>query len=139
MDYLVQELIKILRRNELSRGDPVSNDVIVVTPKAIEKIKQYVVDYARQQPNPDVMYRLRLGIQGGGCAGFTYDLQIDDKVRSDDTVIKKEGIELVIDRISLVYLEGSTIDYTESLMNNGLVIKAPKATGGCGCGSSVSF
>ncbi len=116
-----------------------SEEVIVVTPKAVEKIKQHVAEYARQQQKSDAAYRLRVGVQGGGCAGFTYDIQIDDKVRSDDTVLKKEGIELVIDRISLVYLEGSTIDYVESLMSSGLTIKSPKSTGGCGCGSSVSF
>ena len=116
-----------------------SEYVIEVTPKAVEKIKQYIAEFAKQQSKPDVNYRLRLGVQGGGCAGFTYDLQIDDKVRSDDRIIKKEGIELVIDQISLVYLEGSTIDYTEGLMSSGLTVKAPKATGGCGCGSSVSF
>ena len=84
---------------------------------------------------------VRLSIKGGGCSGFSYEFneQKTSDVEADDLVIDiSEGKKFVIDPISLIYLDGSIIDYTESLAASGFQIKNPNETTSCGCGNSFS-
>ena len=82
---------------------------------------------------------LRVYVTGGGCSGFQYGFSFDKVVDEDDTCITKDGANLVVDSLSLQYLEGSTIDYTEDLMGSKFIIKNPNATTTCGCGESFSI
>ena len=82
---------------------------------------------------------LRVYVTGGGCSGFQYGFSFDKVIDEEDTCIAKDGAKLVIDSLSLQYLEGSTVDYTEDLMGSKFVITNPNATTTCGCGESFSI
>lgn len=107
-------------------------DQIEITNSAILKI----ADILAEENNPKIM--LRTFVQGGGCSGFNYGFTLDEEVNDDDFIIKKPGMTLLVDSISMQYLQGSTVDYQESLMSSQFVIKNPNASGSCGCGSSFS-
>jgi iron-sulfur cluster insertion protein len=83
--------------------------------------------------------RFRITVKGGGCSGFQYEFGLDDSSpATDDTIIEKDGAELIIDDTSLGIVAGSTLDYTEDLAQAGFAIKNPNATAKCGCGNSFS-
>ena len=82
---------------------------------------------------------LRVYVTGGGCSGFQYGFSFDKVIDEEDTCITKNGANLVIDSLSLQYLEGSTVDYTEDLMGSKFIITNPNATTTCGCGESFSI
>tara|TARA_Y100000310_G_scaffold238042_2_gene241364 strand:- start:2050 stop:2373 length:324 start_codon:yes stop_codon:yes gene_type:complete len=80
---------------------------------------------------------LRIGVQGGGCAGFQYSMGIDDEYdEKQDTICQQHGIDIVVDRKSDLYLDGTTLDYYTDLSQRGFVFDNPNATKGCGCGKS---
>jgi iron-sulfur cluster insertion protein len=81
---------------------------------------------------------LRVFVQGGGCSGFQYGFQLEDIMNDDDFVIEKGKIKVLVDAISISYLQGATIDYTEDDMGSQFNIKNPNAQSSCGCGSSFS-
>ena len=82
---------------------------------------------------------LRVYVTGGGCSGFQYGFSFDKIIDEEDTCITKDGANLVVDSLSLQYLEGSTVDYTEDLMGSKFIITNPNATTTCGCGESFSI
>jgi iron-sulfur cluster assembly accessory protein len=79
---------------------------------------------------------LRLYISGGGCAGMSYGMSIDDTIGSDDAVVRSGGVKVIVDKLSLIYLRGSTIDYEETLQTSGFKVDNPNAASSCGCGLS---
>lgn len=81
----------------------------------------------------------RVYVTGGGCSGFQYGFSFDDVVEEDDTCIEKGGANLVVDSLSLQYLQGSTVDYIEDLTGSKFIISNPNATTTCGCGESFSI
>jgi len=81
----------------------------------------------------------RVYVTGGGCSGFQYGFSFDNTIDEDDTCIQKEGANLVIDSLSLQYLQGSTVDYVEDLTGSKFIISNPNATTTCGCGESFSI
>ena len=83
--------------------------------------------------------RLRVFVTGGGCSGFEYGFTFDEDVEEDDTLVEKEGVELVVDALSFQYLVGSEIDYREDLQGSRFVINNPNAATTCGCGNSFSI
>jgi len=93
-----------------------------------------VADLIEEEGNPDLM--LRVYIQGGGCSGFQYGFTFDEEVQDGDTEVVTDGVKLLVDPMSLQYLEGAEIDYTEGLQGAQFVIRNPNATTTCGCGSS---
>ncbi len=95
-----------------------------------------VADLIRQEGNPELM--LRVYIQGGGCSGFQYGFTFDEEVQDGDTEVVTDGVRLLIDPMSMQYLMGAEIDYTEGLQGAQFVIRNPNATTTCGCGSSFS-
>jgi iron-sulfur cluster insertion protein len=105
---------------------------IELTTSAIEKI----ADILAEENNPAL--KLRTFVQGGGCSGFQYGFTLDEMANEDDFVIERPGLTVLIDAMSMQYLQGSTIDYKESLMGSNFVINNPNASGSCGCGSSFS-
>src|SRR5437867_6268103 len=104
---------------------------IQVTPKAIDKIRQA---FAKQ----GVTGGLRLGVLGGGCSGLSYQFKFDTKERPSDKVYEYDGVKIFVDPKSLLYLNGMTLDYQESLMQSGFVFDNPNAKKACGCGTSFS-
>lgn len=82
---------------------------------------------------------VRAMVRGGGCAGFTYDMYFDSKIGDLDEVVEQHGVKIIIDPVSLQYMEGSIIDYERHILkSSGFVFKNPKSTGSCGCGNSFS-
>jgi iron-sulfur cluster assembly protein len=79
---------------------------------------------------------LRVSVKGGGCSGLTYDLDFDDKIVDFDDVSEDQGLKLVIDRRSLLYLLGTELDFTEGLNGKGFLFINPNASRTCGCGES---
>jgi iron-sulfur cluster insertion protein len=88
------------------------------------------------QGNPDL--KLRVYIQGGGCSGFQYGFEFDEQQGEDDLAVQTDGVTLLVDPLSLQYLMGAEVDYTESLHGAQFVIRNPNAKTTCGCGSSFS-
>ena len=80
---------------------------------------------------------LRIYVQGGGCSGFSYGMVLDE-VSEDDEVFEEQGVKVIIDPMSMRYLEGAQVDYKEDLMGGGFAIKNPNASSTCGCGQSFS-
>ncbi|CAM2848720.1 iron-sulfur cluster insertion protein ErpA [Vibrio rarus] len=89
-----------------------------------------------EEENPEL--KLRVYITGGGCSGFQYGFTFDEKVNEGDAVIVKDEVTLVVDPMSLQYLIGGTVDYTEGLEGARFFINNPNATTTCGCGASFS-
>jgi len=79
---------------------------------------------------------IRIGIKGGGCAGFTYVFDFDDKVGEFDEVFESRGLKVIVDKKSLLYIDGTEIDFNTSLMDRGFKFKNPAADAACGCGTS---
>jgi iron-sulfur cluster assembly protein len=109
-------------------------EVVMITDSAVQAIKSAMADESK---TPDEAY-LRVGVKGGGCSGFSYDLKIATEKHDGDLEIEKDGVRLLIDLKSQVYLAGSTLDFTSGLNGNGFVFVNPNATGTCGCGDSFS-
>jgi iron-sulfur cluster assembly protein len=105
---------------------------IHVTPKAVGKIRE---SFARQGVSGG---GLRLGVLGGGCSGLSYQFKYEPRARPTDNVFDFDGIQVFVDPKSMLYLDGMTLDYKESLMYSGFAFDNPNATKSCGCGSSFS-
>jgi iron-sulfur cluster insertion protein len=82
--------------------------------------------------------RLRLAVEGGGCSGFQYKFELADAIDGDDLVTATDGVELVVDPVSLDLVAGCVVDYVESLGGAAFRVENPNATAGCGCGSSFA-
>ena len=107
-------------------------DPLLFTENAANKVKQLI----DEEGNSDL--KLRVFVSGGGCSGFQYGFTFDEVVNEDDTVMNKNGVQLLVDPMSFQYLVGAEIDYQEGLEGAQFVIKNPNATTTCGCGSSFS-
>jgi len=107
-------------------------EVLLFTDNAANKVKQLI----EEEGNADL--KLRVFVSGGGCSGFQYGFTFDEVANEDDTVLNKNGVQLLIDPMSFQYLVGAEIDYSEGLEGSQFVIKNPNATTTCGCGSSFS-
>ena len=92
-----------------------------------------------QQGLPDTDTKLRVGVKGGGCSGFSYMLDLTEEPAADgDEVLESNGIKILVDMKSYLYLNGVEIDFKDEVMGRGFVFKNPNATSSCGCGSSFS-
>jgi iron-sulfur cluster assembly protein len=105
--------------------------MVTVTPKAVGKIREA---FQREGVNGG----LRLGVLGGGCSGLSYQFKFDVKPRPTDQVLNFDDVKVFIDPKSLVFLEGMTLDWKDSLMQSGFVFENPNAKKSCGCGTSFS-
>ncbi|MEP6867360.1 MAG: iron-sulfur cluster insertion protein ErpA [Novosphingobium sp.] len=104
---------------------------ITLSPSAAQR----VAAIAAKQGKPA---RLRLSVEGGGCSGFQYKFDLADATDAEDTVVKTDGTELVVDAMSLELVSGCVVDFVESLGGAAFKVENPNATAGCGCGSSFS-
>jgi iron-sulfur cluster assembly protein len=107
---------------------------ITITPTAVAKIR---VAMAKENISPEEG-GLRLGVQGGGCSGLTYNLRFDSHPRERDRVFNFDGVRVFVDPKSFVYLHGMILDWEETLMHQGFAFKNPNAQKSCGCGTSFS-
>jgi len=104
---------------------------IQVTPKAVERIRQA---FARE----GVQGGLRLGVLGGGCSGLSYQFKYEPKPRPADNVLDFDGVTIYIDPKSMLFLDGMTLDWKDSLVHSGFVFENPQAKKSCGCGTSFA-
>jgi iron-sulfur cluster insertion protein len=105
---------------------------LVFTDAAARKVQELILE----EKNPGL--KLRVYISGGGCSGFQYGFSFDEDQQDDDIAVINDGITLLVDPLSFQYLEGSEVDYSESLQGAQFVIRNPNASTTCGCGSSFS-
>lgn len=96
-----------------------------------------VASLVEEENNPAL--KLRVYVTGGGCSGFSYGFTFDEKVNEGDLTIEKESVTMVVDPMSLQYLVGGIVDYTEGLEGSRFLVNNPNATTTCGCGSSFSI
>ncbi len=105
------------------------SDVVTLTDVAAQKIGTLLSDEEHAGAG------LRVAVRGGGCSGFQYQLALDER-HDGDQVFDYDGIRILVDEQSLRYVDGSTVDYTESLMGAGFQVNNPNVVAACGCGSS---
>lgn len=105
--------------------------MVTVTDVAASKIKELMVE------EQDAV-GLRIYVRGGGCHGYQYGMAFESKVGEDDTVIEKQGIQVILDPQSAPLLSGAEVDYVDSVQGSGFSVKNPQAKTTCGCGSSFS-
>ena len=105
---------------------------LVFTDAAAQKVGELI----REEANPAL--KLRVYVQGGGCSGFQYGFTFDEAIEEGDTAVDNQGVTLVVDPMSLQYLQGAEIDYREGLDGAQFVIRNPNAKTTCGCGSSFA-
>ena len=104
---------------------------IILTENAAKRVAWI----AERQSKPAI---LRLAVDGGGCAGFTYKFELAEAAESDDSVAETDGVKLVVDPVSLELVKGSAVDFVEELGGASFKVINPNAQSGCGCGSSFS-
>lgn len=107
---------------------------VTITETAAREIKT-IID---QQELDAEKIRLRVGVKGGGCSGFSYLLDLTEQERETDELFEQHGVKVVCDPKSYLYLNGTTIDFKDEVMGRGFVFNNPNATSSCGCGSSFS-
>jgi iron-sulfur cluster assembly accessory protein len=109
----------------------VSEPQIILTENAAKRVAWI----AARQDKPAI---LRLAVDGGGCAGFTYKFELASSPESEDEVVETDGVKLIVDPISLELVKGSAVDFVEDLGGAAFKVTNPNAQSGCGCGSSFS-
>lgn len=108
--------------------------MIKITESAVQAIKDAIVS----DPEATEESCLRVSVKGGGCSGLMYDLSFARGSHETDTVLEQDGVRVVIDPKSKIFLVGMTLDYTSGLNGKGFVFSNPNATGTCGCGESFT-
>ncbi len=104
--------------------------MITLTEKAIGQVKKVIGKQSESYIG------IRVGVEGGGCSGFQYTLNLEREGREGDDVVQVDGFQLLVDPQSMVYLDGTEIDYVETLHAAGFRFNNPNVTGSCGCGES---
>ena len=107
---------------------------IILSETAAREIKSII---QQQELDADTV-RLRVGVKGGGCSGFSYLLDLTESQKDTDETFEQHGVKVICDPKSLLYLAGTTIDFRDEVMGRGFVFSNPNATSSCGCGSSFS-
>jgi iron-sulfur cluster assembly protein len=107
---------------------------VILTETAAREIKSII----QQQELDTDKVRLRVGVKGGGCSGFSYILDLTETQKDTDELFEMHGVKIIVDPKSLLYLSGVTVDFRDELMGRGFVFSNPNATSSCGCGSSFS-
>lgn len=105
---------------------------ITLSESAAKRIAQIVAAEEGKQS-------LRVSVEGGGCSGFSYKFDLDGEPNQDDLVIARDNAKVLIDSMSVIYMEGSEIDFVDNLLGQSFQIKNPNAVASCGCGTSFSI
>ena len=106
---------------------------LLFTDNAANKVRELI----EEEGNNDL--KLRVFVSGGGCSGFQYHFELDDKAAGDDLVIEQDGIKVLIDATSLEFLQGAELDYADELIGAAFKVGNPNAKSSCGCGTSFSI
>jgi len=134
IDDAVIKLNEVIEKNpvEVKEEAPadVSSSTLNVTDKAAEKIKVLM--------EQEKKLGLRISVEQGGCSGYQYVMELEDKSTDKDIVVEEKGIKIFVDKASMEKLSGANVDYVESLQGAGFKIDNPQAKSSCGCGSSFS-
>ena len=104
--------------------------VVTLTQRATDKLKQVIAEQGREG------LALRVYVTPGGCSGFSYGMTFADELDAEDAVIEHDGVRVVVDPMSAMYLKGSEIDFVDALMGGGFALRNPNAVSSCGCGQS---
>jgi len=107
--------------------------MITVTEKAKERIVSL-----RKQEGEENEYIIRVSVKGGGCSGLMYDLSFDNQILEKDEVFEDKGVKILVDKKSLLYLFGTTLDFSDGLNGKGFQFVNPNASRTCGCGESFA-
>ncbi|MBS1978720.1 MAG: iron-sulfur cluster assembly accessory protein [Bacteroidetes bacterium] len=107
--------------------------MITVTEKAKERIMEL-----RKQEGRTTEHNIRVSVKGGGCSGLMYDLNFDEQIKPVDQVFEDKGIKILVDKKSLLYLAGTTLDFSDGLNGKGFQFINPNASRTCGCGESFA-
>ena len=118
---------------DISNIEPMTSLPLSLTPNAVKRIE------ALMDQEGESSSMLRVQVSGGGCAGFQYGFSFASERSEDDVLIEQDGVIMVTDNMSLLYLAGSQIDYVEDLVGSAFSIKNPNATSSCSCGTSFSI
>jgi iron-sulfur cluster assembly protein len=110
--------------------DDVQTESVTLTPTAITAVRELL------SKRNLTGFALRVFISGGGCSGYQYGMALDAAIRDDDYKMEYEDVKVVVDEVSMKYLNGATVDYVDNLMGSGFKIENPNAVSTCGCGSS---
>jgi len=121
------------RGRVVEEASPEGSASVVLTPRAVEKVKQL-----RTKEGLSEAHALRVAVVGGGCSGFSYQLNFDERVQEGDRIVEYDGVRVLVDATSAQYLAGTEIDFVATLHGGGFKFSNPKATQTCGCGSSFS-
>jgi iron-sulfur cluster assembly accessory protein len=113
---------------------PATGFNMTLTERAAEEVQKFIA----QEQVPVETAGLRVSVLPGGCSGFKYSLNIEERALEDDVVQAVNGVRVFVDGFSAQYLTGVTIDYVTSMQGSGFTFSNPNATGGCGCGSSFT-
>ena len=113
---------------------PATGFSLVITARAAEEVQKFIA----QEQVPTESAGLRVSVLPGGCSGFKYSLNIEERALEDDMVAEVNGVRVFVDGFSAQYLTGITVDYVTSMQGSGFTFSNPNATGGCGCGSSFT-
>lgn len=112
--------------------EPTASHGVILTDVAAGKVRSLL----EQEGRTDL--RLRVAVQPGGCSGLIYQLYFDERVLEGDAIRDYDGVEVIVDRMSVPYLDGSTIDFEDTIEKQGFSIDNPNAQGSCACGDSFS-
>jgi len=107
---------------------------LTLTDRAAEEVRKFMAE----EKVPAETAGLRIGVMPGGCSGFKYSLNIEERAAGDDIVVESAGVRLFVDAFSAQYLNGVRLDYKSNFQESGFAFENPNATGGCGCGSSFT-
>jgi iron-sulfur cluster assembly protein len=120
----------VIEQDSISTTTIETMPILTVSSSAVQVIRTLLEQ--RQIPN----HALRVFVSGGGCSGMQYGMAFEETPREFDKVVAVDGVRLIVDPTSLMYLQGATIDYVDSLMGGGFRIENPNAVSSCGCGHS---
>ena len=103
-----------------------------------DSAREQVQEFIKQEKVPEETAGLRVSVMPGGCSGFRYGLNIEERPLDDDLVVSQGGLRIFVDAFSAQYLNGTEIDYVSTMQASGFTFNNPNSTGGCGCGESFS-
>lgn len=113
---------------------PVASVNVTLTDIAVEQVKIFMAEGDVSEETSG----LRVSVMPGGCSGFQYGLNIEEKPLDDDYILEQDGIRIFVDAFSAQYLDGISVDFKETMEGSGFAFNNPNATGSCGCGSSFT-
>ena len=116
----------------IEQTEPIATDVPLVslTERATDKLREIIAKQDRQD------LALRVYVTPGGCSGFSYGMTFADGTEEDDAIVDTQGVRVVVDPMSAMYIKGSEIDFVDALMGGGFALRNPNAVSSCGCGQS---